>query len=162
MSSVNPIPDGCNSVNVYLIVKDGNAAIDFYCKAFGAKAGSLMTGPDGTGVMHAEVIIGNSTVMLSEENPAWDTKSAETMGGSPVSLHIYLPNVDEAFQQAVDAGCTVMAPLMDTFWGDRYGKVVDPFGYQWGLATHVEDVSDEEMGKRAEEFFAQQAESSDA
>ena len=81
------------------------------------------------------------------------------MGGSPASMHIYLPDVDAAFQKAIDAGCTVAAPLMDMFWGDRYGKVVDPFGYQWGLATHVEDVSDEEMGKRAQEFFAQMAES---
>ena len=114
-----------------------------------------MPGPDGQGVMHAELLIGNSTIMLSEENPEWGTKSAETMGGSPASLHVYLPDVDAAFQTAIDAGCTVIAPLMDTFWGDRYGKVADPFGYQWGLGTHVEDVSEEEMGKRAAEFFSQ-------
>lgn len=158
MADVNPIPDGCNSVNVYLIVKDGQAAIDFYKKAFGAVGGMCMTGPDGTGIMHAELQIGNSTVMLSEENPQWGTQSAETMGGSPASLHIYLPDVDTAFQTAVDAGCTVVAPLMNTFWGDRYGKVVDPFGYQWGLGTHIEDVPEEEMAKRAQEWFASMAE----
>ncbi len=156
--AVNPIPDGCNSVNVYLIVKDGQAVIEFYKTAFGATGGVCMTGPDGTGVMHAEILIGNSTIMLSEENPQWGTKSAETMGGSPASLHLYLPDVDTAFQQAIDAGCTVAAPLMDTFWGDRFGKVVDPFGYQWGLATHIEDVSEVEMGKRAAAFFAQAGE----
>ena len=116
-----------------------------------------MPGPDGKGIMHAELQIGNSTVMLSEENPQWGTKSAETMGGSPASMHVYLPDVDSAFQQAIDAGCTVAAPLMDTFWGDRYGKVADPFGFQWGLATHLEDVSEEEMAKRAKEWFAQAA-----
>lgn len=153
--SVNPIPEGCNSVNVYLVVKDGQAAIDFYKKAFGAKGGMCMPGPDGTGIMHAELLIGNSTVMLTEENPQWGTKSAETLGGSPISLHVYLPDVDSAFQTALDAGCTITAPLMDTFWGDRYGKLADPFGFEWGLATHVEDVSDEEMGKRAQDFFSQ-------
>ena len=159
MSNVSPIPEGCNSVNIYLVVKDGQAAIDFYCKAFDATGGMCMPGPDGKGIMHAEIQIGNSTIMLSEENPQWGATSAETMGGSPASLHLYLPNVDATFQQAVDAGCTVVAPLMDTFWGDRYGKVADPFGYQWGLATHVEDVSEEEMGKRAAQWFAQAAES---
>lgn len=158
MTSVNPIPAGCNSVNVYLIVKDGQAAIDFYTKAFDATGGMCMPGPDGKGIMHAELQIGNSTIMLSEENPQWGTKSAETMGGSPASLHIYIPDVDKAFQQAIDAGCTVCAPLMDTFWGDRYGKLTDPFGYQWGMATHVEDVPEEEMSQRAQKWFAQAAE----
>ena len=157
MADVNPIPAGCNSVNVYLIVNDGQAAIDFYTKAFGATGGVCLSGPDGKGVMHAEIQIGNSTIMLSEENPQWGTKSAETMGGSPASLHIYLPDVDTAFQKAVDAGCTVSAPLMDTFWGDRYGKLTDPFGYEWGLATHIEDVSEEDMCKRAQEWFASMA-----
>ena len=157
MTSVNPIPAGCNSVNVYLIVKDGQAAIDFYTKAFDATGGMCMPGPDGKGIMHAELQIGNSTIMLSEENPQWGTKSAETMGGSPASLHIYIPDVDKAFQQAIDAGCTVCAPLMDTFWGDRYGKLTDPFGYQWGMATHVEDVPVEDMSQRAQTWFAHAA-----
>lgn len=157
MADVNPIPAGCNSVNVFLVVKDGQAAIDFYKKAFGAVGGLCMSGPDGKSILHAELQIGNSTIMLTEENPEWELKSAETLGGSPASLHLYLPDVDSAFQQAVDAGCQVASPVMDMFWGDRYGKVVDPFGYQWGLATHVEDVPDEEMGKRAQEWFASMA-----
>ncbi len=157
MSHVNPIPDGCNTVNAYLIVKDGQAAIDFYQKAFGAQGGMCMPGPGGKGIMHAELHIGNSTIMLSEENEQWGTRSAETMGGSPVSLHIYLEDVDQAFEQAVQAGCTVVAPVMDTFWGDRYGKVSDPFGFQWGIATHLEDVAPEEMGRRAEQWFQQAA-----
>jgi uncharacterized glyoxalase superfamily protein PhnB len=161
MSNVNPIPEGCNSVNVYLVVKDGQAAIDFYTKAFGAIGGSCMPGPDGKGIMHAELKIGNSTVMLTEENPEWGTKSAETLGGSPMSLHVYLPDVDAAFQQAIDAGCTSVYPIMDTFWGDRYGKLSDPFGFEWGLATHTEDVPEEEMAERAQQWFAQAAESSE-
>ena len=158
MTAVNPIPEGCNSVGVYLIVKDANAAIEFYKKAFGAEGGTCMTGPDGTGVMHAEIRIGNSTIMLADESPQWGTKSAETLGGSPVSMHVYIPDVDATFQRAVDAGCTVVSPCMDMFWGDRFGKVLDPFGFQWGLGTHFEDVSEEEMDKRAEAWFASMAE----
>ena len=157
MTKVSSIPAGCNSVNVYLIVRDGQAAIEFYKKAFGAKGGICMTGPEGKGVMHAELAIGNSTIMLTEENEQWGLTSAETMGGSPASIHLYLDNVDSAYKKAIDAGCTELAPLMDTFWGDRYGKVSDPFGYQWGLATHIEDVSEEEMARRAADWFSQAA-----
>jgi uncharacterized glyoxalase superfamily protein PhnB len=104
--------------------------------------------------MHAEMRIGNSMVMLSQENPQWQMKSAETIGGSPVSLHLYVEDVDKAFKRAKDAGCQEVAPLMDAFWGDRYGKVADPFGLQWGLATHKEDVSEAECAKRAAAWFA--------
>lgn len=157
--SINPIPDGCNSVNTYLIVKDGQAAIDFYQKAFGATVGCILPMPGGQGIMHAEVRIGNSTVMLGEENPQWGSKSPETLGGSPVSMHIYLPDVDAAFQKAIDAGCTEVSPVKDMFWGDRCGKVADPFGYQWGLATHIEEVTEDEMQKRAVEWFASMSQS---
>ena len=153
---VNYIPDGCNSVSAYLIVKDANKAVEFYKDAFGAVGGACMTAPDGS-VMHAELKIGNSTIMISDENPQWDMNSAETMGGSPVSLHIFVPDADAAFQKALDAGCTQIAPLMDAFWGDRYGKLADPFGYQWGIATHVEDVSEEEMQRRAAAWMAEMA-----
>lgn len=155
--SVNFIPDGCNSVNVYLIVKDARAAIDFYVKAFGGKALDCMEAPDGS-VVHAEVRIGNSTVMLSQENPQWNMLSAESLGGSPASLHIYTEDCDKLFDQAVAAGCTVVQPVMEMFWGDRYGKVLDPFGFQWGIATHVQDVSPEELQQRANEWFRQMAE----
>lgn len=148
------VPDGFNTVSTYLVVKNAKEALDFYQKAFGAEAGSRMPGPDGESTMHAEMRIGNSMVMLTDENPAWEMKAPSTLGGSPASLHLYVDDVDKAFKRAVDAGCTVKAPLMDAFWGDRYGKVEDPFGYQWGIATHVEDVPEEEMGKRAAEFFA--------
>ena len=155
--AVKPIPDCFNSVSSYIVVKDPMQAIDFYRKAFGAEPGALMKMPDGETVMHAEVVIGNSTVMLTGENPQWEMKSAETLGGSPVSMHIYSEDCDKLFARAVDAGCQVAAPLMDAFWGDRYGKVIDPFGIQWGIATHKADYSEEEMGKRAAEFFASMA-----
>lgn len=151
------IPEGFNTVSTYLIVKDAKEALSFYRKALGAEAGAHMAGPGGQGTMHAEMRIGNSTVMLTDENPQWDMKAPETLGGSPSSMHLYVENADEAFQRAVDAGCEVMAPMMDAFWGDRYGKVIDPFGHQWGFATHVEDVSPEEMGKRAAAWFAEMA-----
>lgn len=152
--SVKPIPDGFNTVSAYLVVKDATKAIDFYQKAFGAEPGEVMRLPDGSGVMHAEVRIGNSTVMLTAENPQWNARSAESLGGSPVSLHIYVNDADKLFQRALDAGCQVSAPMMDAFWGDRYGKVKDPFGIEWGIATHKEDLSPEETSKRAAEWFA--------
>ena len=154
--SVNAIPDGCNSVNVYLVVKNAQEAMDFYAKAFGGTVGVCMNAPDGS-VLHGEVIIGNSTLMLSQENLEWEMKSAETLGGSPASMHLYVEDCDTIFNQAIEAGCHEIQPVMDMFWGDRYGKVVDPFGFQWGIATHIEDVEPEEMKRRADEWFAQMA-----
>jgi PhnB protein len=152
--SVKPIPDGYNSVSAYLIVKNAAEALHFYKQALGAEPGVRMTGPDGKSTMHAEMHIGNSTVMLSDENPQWGAQSPETLGGSPSSLHIYVEDADALFKRAVEAGCEVVAPIMDAFWGDRYGKLKDPFGHQWGIATHIEDVPPEDMGRRAEEWFA--------
>jgi PhnB protein len=159
--SVKPIPDGFNSVSAYLIVKNAAEALDFYKQALGAEPGVRMTGPDGKSTMHAEMHIGNSTVLLSDENPQWGAQSPETLGGSPSSLHVYVEDADALFKRAVEAGCEVVAPIMDAFWGDRYGKLKDPFGHQWGIATHIEDVPPEDMGKRAEKWFAsmQQGES---
>jgi PhnB protein len=154
--SVSPIPKNCNTINAYLVVKDGRKALDFYAKAFGGQVGHCMDGPDGN-VMHGEVVIGNSTLMISQENPQWDMKSAETMGGSPVSIHLYVDDCDALFKRAIDAGCHEVFPVADMFWGDRYGKVVDPFGYQWGIATHVEDVDEQEMQRRSEAWFANMA-----
>lgn len=154
MADVSPIPKGCNSVNVYLTVKDAKAAIDFYTNAFGGQSNCILEMPGGNGILHAEVLIGNSTVMLGEENPQWGTQSPATLGGSPVSLHFYCENVDEAYKQAIKAGCTEVSPPTDMFWGDRCGKVADPFGYQWGISTHQEEVSDEEMQNRANEWMA--------
>jgi uncharacterized glyoxalase superfamily protein PhnB len=153
--AAKPIPDGFSSVSAYIVVKDPAKAIEFYGKAFGAEPGAVMRTPDGQGIMHAEVRIGNSSVMLTGENPQWNARSAETLGGSPVSLHIYVGDADKLYQRALGAGCEVSAPMMDAFWGDRYGKLKDPFGIEWGVATHKEDLSAEEIGKRAAEWFAQ-------
>lgn len=157
MSEVKAIPDGYNSLNSYLIVKDAKEATEFYVKAFGAKAGMHMPGPDGTGTMHAEIEFGNSRLMICDENPEWGMKSAATLGGSPISLFMYVEDVDSAFQKAVDAGCTVSAPLKDAFWGDRYGHIKDPFGIEWSLATHIKDVSPEEMVEGQKKFMEEMA-----
>jgi uncharacterized glyoxalase superfamily protein PhnB len=105
--------------------------------------------------MHGEIKIGDSTVMVSQENLEWGMKSPQTLGGSPASIHMYVDDCDAAFNNAIDAGCTQVSPVTDMFWGDRYGKVEDPFGFQWGIATHIEDVSSEEMQKRSEAWFSQ-------
>ena len=152
--NAKPIPDGFNTVNAYLVVKNAKEALDFYSRAFGAETVSRMPGPDGKSTVHAEMRIGNSTVMLTDENPAWEAKSPATLGGSPASLHIYVHNADALFDRAVKAGCTAAMAMHDAFWGDRYGKVKDAFGYQWGIATHKEDLSPEEIGKRAAQHFA--------
>jgi PhnB protein len=157
MSKAKPIPDGFNTVSTYLIVKNASKALEFYSKAFGAEPGVRMAGPDGESTMHAEMRMGNSTVMLTEENPQWGSQSPETLGGSPSSLHVYVEDADALFKRAIEAGCEVRFPIADTFWGDRYGKLKDPFGHEWGIATHQEDVGPEEMAKRAEEFFASMA-----
>jgi PhnB protein len=154
---VPAIPENCNTVNVYLIVKDAEKALAFYAKAFGGEVGVCMKMPDGT-VLHGEVKIGNSTIMVTSENPQWELKSAETLGGSPASIHLYVDDADSSFAKAIAAGCTEISPVQNQFWGDRYGKVADPFGFQWGVATHIEDVSEEEMGKRARAWFAEMAE----
>ena len=117
-----------------------------------------MNGPDGS-LMHGEIQIGNSTVMIGEENPQWQTQSAETLGGSPVSMHLYVDDVDSTYQKAVDAGCQSIMPVTDMFWGDRYCKVIDPFGIQWGIATHVEDIDEAELAKRSEAWAASMANS---
>lgn len=154
--SVSPIPANCNSVNIYLVVKDARKAIDFYIKAFNGHGKDCLTAPDGS-VVHGEVVIGNSTIMLSQENLEWGMKSPETLGGSPASIHLYVNDCDAVFKHALESGCTEVAPMMDMFWGDRYGKLQDPFGFQWGIATHVEDVDEAEMQKRSEAWFAQMA-----
>jgi uncharacterized glyoxalase superfamily protein PhnB len=152
--AVKAVPDGFNTVSAYLIVPNTEKALEFYNKAFGAETVAQMKGPDGKRTMHAEMKIGNSMLMLTDENPQWGSKSAITLGGSPVSVHIYCENVDALYNRAVAAGCTPTYPVMDAFWGDRYGKLKDPFGIEWGIATHKEDLSEEEIGKRAAAFFA--------
>jgi uncharacterized glyoxalase superfamily protein PhnB len=154
MAKVKAVPEGFNTVSSSLIVPNCVEALEFYKKAFGAEIIARMPGPDGKSTMHAEMRLGNSTVMLSDENPQWGTKSAKTLGGTPVTLHLYVDDADSIYKRAVAAGCTVTMPIMDAFWGDRYGKVKDPFGHEWGIGTHKEDLSPEEMDKRAKAAFA--------
>ncbi|RJQ52117.1 MAG: VOC family protein [Desulfobacteraceae bacterium] len=151
------IPEGFRSVTPMFMFKDARKAIEFYKKAFGATERFAMPGPDGKGVMHAELLIGDSIIMMGEENPNEPCKSAETMGGSPVSFYIYLENVDEAFPKALKAGAEARMPVQDMFWGDRVGTVQDPFGYRWSLATHTKDLTPQEIQKGAEAAFAQMA-----
>ena len=148
-----PIPDGFNTVSAYLIVDNSVEAGNFYQKAFGAEVGMRMPGPDGKSTMHMEMRLGDSTIMLTDANPQWNAKSPKTLGGTPVSLHVYVKDADALFKRAVAAGCEVEYPIADAFWGDRYGKLRDPFGHTWGIATHKEDLSPDEIGKRAAEFF---------
>jgi PhnB protein len=150
----NP-PKGYHTITPAIVVRDAGKAIDFYKEAFGAEEVDRMEGPDGS-IMHAEIRIGDSLVMLGEENPMWQTKSPVTLGGVHGSLHIYVDDADAAFARAISAGCEARYPLEDAFWGDRYGKVTDPFGHEWGLATRVKDLSDDEI-RKAGEAWAQQA-----
>ena len=143
--AVSPVPDGYRGAVPYLVVKNGAAAIEFYAKAFGARERMRMPGPDGA-VMHAELEIGGGRVMLSDELQG--AQSPKSLGGTPVSMFMYVNDVDASFAKALAAGATVKAPLTDMFWGDRWGMLTDPFGHDWQLATHVEDVSPQEMHKR--------------
>ena len=143
-----PIPEGYHSVTPYLIIKGAADAIDFYKKAFGAIELFRFPAPDGK-IGHAEIKIGNSPIMLADEFAEMGYKGPQTLGGSAVSLMIYVEDVDTVFNQAVTAGATVKEALQDKFYGDRMGTVIDPFGHVWHLATHKEDVSTEELERRA-------------
>ncbi len=140
-------PPGYHSVTPYLALRDAGAAIDFYSRAFGAELVLKLDLPDGT-IAHAEVRIGDAILMLAEENEQWGSRSPQSLGGSPVSMMIYVPDVDAAFDRALAAGATQVRPVADQFYGDRSGTLADPYGYQWTLATHVEDVSTEEAQRR--------------
>jgi uncharacterized glyoxalase superfamily protein PhnB len=152
-SNINPIPEGYHSITPHLVVNNTNEAIEFYKNAFGAKELVRMPGPDGKTVMHAELQIGDSVIMLNDEYPDHGIKSPTTYGGSPVTIHLYVENVDTVFEQAIAAGAREVFPLQDQFWGDRYGKLEDPYGHHWSVASHIEDVDPEEMKIRAEQSF---------
>jgi PhnB protein len=147
MANVKPIPEGYHSVTPYLIVKDAGAAIDFYKKAFGATEVLRMEGPGGK-IMHAELQIGNSRIMLADENPDIGYPALPEGVRSPVGLMIYVENVDKTAAQATAAGIKTERPVADQFYGDRSGNFIDPFGHRWTIATHVEDVSEEELERR--------------
>ena len=151
------VPHGHHTVTPYLTVRNAATAIAFYKRAFGAQELVRMPGPGGHGIMHAEIKIGDSLIFLSDEFPDAGSRAPESVGAATGSLHVYVEHVDAAFKRAVDAGGRVRMPVADMFWGDRYGKLVDPFGHEWGLATHVEDLTPAEIGKRATAFFSQMA-----
>jgi PhnB protein len=151
--AVKPIPDGYHTATPYLVVDNAVAAIDFYKKAFGAKEVMRMDAPGGK-VGHAEIKIGDSLIMLADEMPGSGNRSPKSLGGSAVGIMLYVQDVDTVFKQATAAGAKAEMPVADQFWGDRYGKLRDPFGHSWSIATHKEDVAPEEMGKRAKEAMA--------
>jgi PhnB protein len=150
---VNPIPEDYPRVTPYLIVGDGAAAIDFYTSVLGASERMRMAGPDGK-VGHAELNVGDSVIMLADEHPEMNAVGPKTVGGTPVSIHVYVEDSDSVFERAIEAGAKSLAPMEDKFYGDRSGSFEDPFGHHWNVATHVEDVPEEEMAKRAEEAMA--------
>ena len=144
---VDPIPAGYAGVTPYLIVRNASAALDFYKRAFRAEETLRLPAPGGK-IGHAEIRIGKGMVMLADEMPEMGHKAPQTLGGTPVSLMFYAPDVDASFAQAVAAGGTVKNPLKDQFYGDRSGTIIDPSGHVWTIATHVEDISSEEMNRR--------------
>jgi len=148
---VKPIPEGYHTATPYLTVNDGARALDFYKKAFGAQEVFRMDGPNGK-VAHAEIRIGNSVIMLGDEMPGMGTtRSPQSLGGTSGGVFLYVENVDAAYQKAISAGAQQETPPTDMFWGDRYGRLKDPFGHSWSIGTHIEDVAPEEMARRMKE-----------
>ena len=157
MPQVKPIPEGLHTLTPHLIVKGAARAIEFYKRAFGAEeVVPASTTPDGK-VMHAHLRIGDSQFFMADEFPGGNARSPQSLGGTPVVFHIYVEDVDALWSRAVAAGVKVTMPLGDQFWGDRYGQVEDPFGHHWALATRKEQVSREEMNRRAQEAMAKMA-----
>jgi len=151
--SVQAIPKGYHTITPFMTVRDAARAIEFYKQAFGATEKGVMKGPEGK-IMHAELVIGDSIIMLADEFPEFGSLSPQSTGGSGTGLHIYIEDVDSAFDRAVKAGATVEMPVADMFWGDRYGKLRDPFGHKWSIGTHKADLSMEEMKKGMDEAMA--------
>ncbi len=153
--STKPIPDGYHTATPYLRIKGAARAIDFYKAAFGAEEMMRMMMPDGQTLMHAEIKIGDSPIMLGDEMPEWGALSPQTIGGTGGGVMLYVKDVDATVARAAAAGATVTMPPADMFWGDRYAKLMDPFGHEWAVATHIEDVPPDEMEQRAQAFMAQ-------
>jgi PhnB protein len=146
-SKVKPVPEGYHTVTAYLTIDGAAAAIDFYRRAFGAKEICRMPSPDGK-IMHAEITIGDSHIMLADESSVSETKSPQTLKGTTAGIFLYVEDVDAAFKQAVKAGAKETMPLQNMFWGDRFGRLTDPFGHRWMLASRVEEVSPAEIQER--------------
>jgi PhnB protein len=156
-ASSNPVPKGFHTVTPSLIVRGAAEAIEFYKKALGAEELMRMTGPDGK-IGHAELKIGDSVIFISDEFPNMGVaRSPQSLGGCTGTLNLYVPDVDATFKQAVSAGGKTTMPVADMFWGDRYGTFSDPFGHHWGLGTHKEDLTAEEIDERAKAFYASMA-----
>ena len=151
---MNKIPEGMHSITPHLVCAGAAKALDFYQKAFGATEVGRLPGPDGR-LMHAAMKIGDSTVMLADEMPEWGSLGPRALKGSPVTIHIYVEDVDALVARAEKAGAKVTMPVADQFWGDRYGKLEDPFGHHWSVATHVRDVTPDEMKKAMQQMSAQ-------
>lgn len=153
------IPQGYHTVTASFMFKDSKKALEFYKKAFNAKVLDSHPNPTGKGIMHATMQIGDTIMMMGDEMPGNEKcgKSAETLGNSPISLYVYVPDADSAFKQAMAAGGKEVMPVMDMFWGDRCGTIKDPFGYQWMIATHKQDLTNKQVAEGAEAFFAQMA-----
>jgi len=156
MSSVKPIPEGFHTVNAAMVVKDAVKAIDFYQQAFGAEVILKLTGPGGS-IVHAEIKIGDSIIMLGEEWPGHHVQSPATVNGTTITMHLYVGDVDAAHKRAVAAGAKEIMPPADMFWGDRFSSVTDPHGQSWSMATHLKDLTPEECQKACDEFMAQMA-----
>jgi PhnB protein len=150
---VKPVPEGHHSITPHLVVKGASQAIEFYKQAFGAKEVRRVLGPDGKSIIHAEVKIGDSLLFLVDEIPEMNCLGPGSSGGSPVTIHLFVENVDSVFKAALAAGAKERMPVADMFWGDRYGRLLDPFGHEWSVATHKEDLTQEELSKRAQAAF---------
>lgn len=156
--AVRPIPEGYHSITPYIVVDDASKAIEFYKDAFGADEIMQMPGPEGK-IAHAEIQIGDSRIMLSDPFPQSDVRPPSERGGPTASIFMYVDDCDAIFQQAKTAGASVVSELEDMFWGDRFGTLTDPYGHVWSIATHKEDLSDEEMAERSKAAMAQMSQS---
>ncbi|HMK58610.1 MAG TPA: VOC family protein [Nitrososphaeraceae archaeon] len=154
-ATVKAIPEEHHTITPYLVVKNGAQAIEFYKKGLGAEERFRMNGPDGKSIVHVQLKMGDSVFMLADEFPQMNSLSPESIGGSPVSMYVYVEDVDAVFNQAVSAGATVLNPVMDMFYGDRWGYIRDPFGHLWSIATHKKDLTPDELKKAAEIAFAE-------
>ncbi len=155
MTKPAPVPEEFRTITPHLVVPSVTEAVLFYRKAFGAEELLRHTTPDGVRIVHCEMLLGDSRFFLVDENPEWGSYSPLSLGGTPVTLHLYVADVDVEFARAVDAGAAIVMPLADQFWGDRYGILRDPFGHTWSLASRIEDLSPAEMRRRAAQAFGE-------
>jgi uncharacterized glyoxalase superfamily protein PhnB len=153
-SSIRPVPEEFHTITPHLVVRGVAEAVAFYRKAFGAEELYRNLAPDGKSIIHSELLLGDSRLFVNDELPEYGVQSPQTLGGSPITLHLYVEDVDAIFQRAVDAGAEVIMPVQNCFWGDRYGIVRDPFGHRWSLASRIEDLSPGEIQQRAAAYFS--------